>query len=460
MEAGVARTAVHLVIDEGLTVAATARALNDRALFARSGRPWSAANLHRRLTSSSLLDGEVVFRNPVGAGKGGAKVGPDGTPLYGASVTIVVPRIITEERAAALVRALAANGHAAHAEAGDYPLTGRIQGACGHHYVGAYRAYPKSNGTRYYRCSGGNNGKGASTGCDDPYLAAAGIEAAVREEVAQTLADAGLIAAIEKRKPRLLPGSEARQRERVAGFERTLHEREAAIARAAKDLSRVEGLAQDVRDAVLRQLDEDVLRATRMLATAREVLAEYEAAATAARTDREALALAAGGGAMSLAQLQRVFELLEVRARPLERVRQRTGVGCKVTDWHLQTGVLVPDDVTEARWEVVEEAMAAFFPRRQFVRGSVDIRTQLNGILHRLRTGCLWDELPARYGPHGQIKDRQNSWFKRGFWPPLMDVLNARGGGSEARREESVPALEVVYEIKSAGCNRPKDLHD
>ncbi|MEV1022352.1 transposase [Streptomyces sp. NPDC050264] len=110
----------------------------------------------------------------------------------------------------------------------------------------------------------------------------------------------------------------------------------------------------------------------------------------------------------------------------------------------MRTGVLVPAEVTASQWALAEEAMAAFFPRRQFARGPVGIRTQLNGILHRLRTGCLWGEPPEQCGAPALVKDRQNSWVKRGFRAPLTHVLNASGGGTEAQREQLVPALEVT----------------
>ncbi|MEU6391270.1 recombinase family protein [Streptomyces sp. NPDC046939] len=449
-EARVARTAVHFIVDRGMNTAQAARELNAEGLFPRSGRPWSASNLHRRLTSSSLLKGEVVFRSPAGAGRKGAKCGPDGEPLHGASVTIAIPRIITEERAEALVQVMTARGHTAHAEASEYPLTGRIEGACGSHYVGAFL---KSNGSRYYRCAGNNNGKGANTGCDDPYLAAAGMEASVLSEVRPVLADPGLASALRQSSPRALPGSEERQRERVANFAQVLTEKEAAAARADAALSGLADLDQGVKEAALRQLSDEVLIASLMLAEARAVLVEYESVSHRTRTDVELIARAAAGQVTEPAEVRRVFDLLDVRVNPLERVRQRAGVGCKVTAWHIGIGVLVPAEVTESQWGMVEEAMAAFFPRRQFVRGVVDLRTQLNGILHRLRTGCLWDEVPAEFGPPLALKDRQNTWFKRGFWAPLMQALNARGGGTAARRERLVPALEVVCGISRRDVN-------
>ncbi|MER6079368.1 transposase [Streptomyces sp. NPDC001833] len=107
----------------------------------------------------------------------------------------------------------------------------------------------------------------------------------------------------------------------------------------------------------------------------------------------------------------------------------------------------VPAEVPESVWPAVEELMTAHFRCRQFARGTVDVRTQVNGILHRLRTGCLWDELPARYGSWTLAKDRQNTWFKKGFWPVLVNHLNLLGGSSPVRRESLVPPFEVVVGI-------------
>ena len=91
--------------------------------------------------------------------------------------------------------------------------------------------------------------------------------------------------------------------------------------------------------------------------------------------------------------------------------------------------------------------VAAYFARPQFVRGAVDVRTQLNGALHRLRTGCLWDQLPEYYGPWQAVKERQNNWFKKGFWPVLMETLNGGGTATPVRREPHVPPLKITASI-------------
>ncbi|MFD4258488.1 recombinase family protein [Streptomyces sp. NPDC058534] len=52
-EARVVRTAVGFIVDESNNVSETARKLNDRGQLTRSGRPWTASNLHRRLPCSA-----------------------------------------------------------------------------------------------------------------------------------------------------------------------------------------------------------------------------------------------------------------------------------------------------------------------------------------------------------------------------------------------------------------------
>jgi transposase len=251
---------------------------------------------------------------------------------------------------------------------------------------------------------------GRATNCFDPYVTADHVEAAVWSDVVTLLGDQEGRASLLVPSRTARPGDIDKQRQRVAEFQKSLHEKEGAAARAETELAAVPGLDQVVKDAAVRQLAEDVRSARYLLAQAREVLAEQEEA-------------------------------------ELDRVRKRSGVKCKVTEWHERTGTPVPAEVPERAWPAVEELMTAYFRRRQFARVAVDVRTQMNGILHRLRTGCLWDELPARYGPWALAKDRQNTWFKKGFWPVLVSHLNSRGESSPVRREPLVPPLRITTAV-------------
>ncbi|MES5822009.1 recombinase family protein [Streptomyces sp. RG80] len=389
-EADVVRTAVTLIVDEQQTVSQAAQELNALGRLTRSGRPWTASNLHRRLRSPALLRGEVLFRNPVGSGKNGTKLDRDGVPLHGDSVAISVPRIISEERARALVEAMRKTGNASHAAAGDYPLSGRIIGECGHRYVGAYR---KSNDTRYYRCAGGNNGRRRTTNCADPYLTADDVEAAVWTEVVTILAESKTSPCLMVPSRAARPGDTRKQRERVTLFEKSLQEKEEAATRAMTELAAVPGLAQSVKDAAVRHLTEDVRNARHLLDQAREVLEEQE------ETEPH-LGLGSGNELrdLPLSEMGEVIGLLDITVKPLGEVRKRSGVKCKVTEWHERTGTPVPAEVPERAWPAVEELMTAYFRRRQFARVAVDVRTQVNGILHRLRTGTSFLHAMAR-GP-------------------------------------------------------------
>ncbi|MGV9284178.1 recombinase family protein [Streptomyces sp. NPDC003730] len=451
-EARVVRRAVSLIVDASHNVSEAARELNALGHFTRSGRPWTASNLHRRLRCPALLTGEVIFRKTSGDGWTGTRLDQNGVPVHGESVVLSVPRLISTERAVELARALRERGHSSHAQADAYPLTGRIVGTCGHRYVGSFNKY---NATRFYRCGGGNNGKGRETNCSDPYLTADAVEAAVWGVIEGLLADPGALStALGRLNP--CPGDIDRQRERVARFAITLREKEAALAHATTtEVS--SGPDRAVREAALRQLDQDVHTATVLLDAGRQVLLEQEDAAAATRTT-VCLARSARGASRAVsvepAELSVVFELLDVTVKPLGEIRRRSGVKCKVTEWHQQTGTPVPASVAESEWPVIEELMTGYFARRQFARGAVDVRTQLNGALHRLRTGCLWDELPTGHGPWQLAKERRNTWFKKGFWPVLMEELNRRGQATPARCEPQAPPLEVTGTIASEPFKR------
>lgn len=457
-EAKVVRQAVSLIVDEEMNVSEAARELNALGYLTRGGRLWTAANLHRRLRSPALLSGEVVFRNPAGSGRNRTALDQEGVPLYGDTVAIRVPRIITQERADALAKAMLVNSHSSHAPAGYYPLTGRIVGSCGRRYVGNYR---KTNDTRYYRCGGSNNGNGKKASCSDPHLTADDIEAAVWREVLTLLAEPEVLASLSGCSPQVRPGDIRKQRERVAHFENSLKEKEEAAARAAADLARVPDLDQPVKDAVMRQLAEDVRSARELLARGREVLAEQEEAALRAG-DLSGLMLTVKGKPrdLALSEMGQVIDRLDITVKPLGEVRKRSGLKCRVTEWRARTGTLVPSEVLELEWPAVEELMATYFRRRQFARGAVDIRTQVNGALHRLRSGCLWDQLPEPYGPWALAKDRQNTWFAKGFWPVLVNHLNLRGGGTPVQREPLVPPFEITGRVssKAAKGDRPSCL--
>jgi transposase len=73
------------------------------------------------------------------------------------------------------------------------------------------------------------------------------------------------------------------------------------------------------------------------------------------------------------------------------------------------------------------------------VRGKkrVDDRRVISGIMHVLKTGCRWCDLPPEYGPHTTIYNRFVRWARRGVWEDLFHALAARGRSVQTQMIDS-----------------------
>lgn len=50
----------------------------------------------------------------------------------------------------------------------------------------------------------------------------------------------------------------------------------------------------------------------------------------------------------------------------------------------------------------------------------------VNGILHRVRTGVQWRDLPERYGPWKTVYERHRRWSGDGTWERLLQQVQAQ----------------------------------
>jgi transposase len=57
----------------------------------------------------------------------------------------------------------------------------------------------------------------------------------------------------------------------------------------------------------------------------------------------------------------------------------------------------------------------------------VDDRTVISGILHVLKTGCRWRDVPPVYGPPTKIHNRYNRWSRRRVWQRIFEKMAAAG---------------------------------
>ena len=58
----------------------------------------------------------------------------------------------------------------------------------------------------------------------------------------------------------------------------------------------------------------------------------------------------------------------------------------------------------------------------------VDDHRVISGILYLLRSGALWRDCPAAYGPYTTVCNRFNRWSRQGIWPGMFEAVTSRAG--------------------------------
>jgi transposase len=64
------------------------------------------------------------------------------------------------------------------------------------------------------------------------------------------------------------------------------------------------------------------------------------------------------------------------------------------------------------------------------VRGvaRVDDRRVISGIVHVLKSGCRWADVPSEYGPRKTLYNRWRRWAEKGHWVRIFEALADEGG--------------------------------
>lgn len=120
---------------------------------------------------------------------------------------------------------------------------------------------------------------------------------------------------------------------------------------------------------------------------------------------------------LTLAERKEVFDMFDLHVVPGDMTDVgKPGNRCPVSEWHWETGALVPPDPTDEEWETVLSVLRLHFSgkaKKHFVT-KYDIREQFCGMLHRLRHGVSWVDMPNTWGPMNPMRERQLTWWKRG----------------------------------------------
>lgn len=79
-------------------------------------------------------------------------------------------------------------------------------------------------------------------------------------------------------------------------------------------------------------------------------------------------------------------------------------------------------DLTDAQWERLRPFLPVSNGRCGRWR---DHRQVIDGILHRVRTGAQWRDLPERFGPWNTVYERHRLWLGDGTWERLLQQVQA-----------------------------------
>ena len=80
-----------------------------------------------------------------------------------------------------------------------------------------------------------------------------------------------------------------------------------------------------------------------------------------------------------------------------------------------------------------------------------DDRTVISGILHVLKTGCRWRDVPSAFGPPTTIYNRYNRWSQRRIWQRIFEKMAAAGPVPD---ELSIDSRHVKAHRSAAGSKR------
>jgi len=122
---------------------------------------------------------------------------------------------------------------------------------------------------------------------------------------------------------------------------------------------------------------------------------------------------------------------------------------------YLRTGFHSFEELSDEQWDHVKQ----FIPMQPYKgRLKTDDRQIIDGVRYVLQTGCLWTEVPRKYGSYTSVHNRLKKWSTEGVLEPILSSI----GSDEADRNRLSkyfaeppiePTVRTTYKQKrSANC--------
>lgn len=275
----------------------------------------------------------------------------------------------------------------------------------------------------YYRCMG----KRLGLDCECAELPAPDVERAIWAEIEARLSDVDKFRALAGKWLGAIPARAETYRNRLAELDAQIEKR-----RARRKGQLLEKLAQLFEDELGEGagdgIDEDTVREVKQalqskedeLITERERMARWlsEAEAQRQRAD-EIIALveerATALDSFTTAQCRDLLDLLDVRVHVTGKGQpHRKGLAEPLTEWHRETGTLVPVKISAEEWDAVDAVLPDSRQNRTPKREIFD------AILWKLRTAARWSDVEVSGNSWSAVRRRAEGWRVSGAWQAAM----------------------------------------
>jgi len=80
-------------------------------------------------------------------------------------------------------------------------------------------------------------------------------------------------------------------------------------------------------------------------------------------------------------------------------------------------------EVNDELWTIIQPILDQLDPPAKTGRPRTGPRHALNGIIYQMRSGCQWNQLPAKFGDDSSVHRAMQRWIGKGVLERLWAVL-------------------------------------
>lgn len=106
-----------------------------------------------------------------------------------------------------------------------------------------------------------------------------------------------------------------------------------------------------------------------------------------------------------------------------------------------------PSDLSSEQWSLIESEIIR--KKRRGPKSRADLRSVVNAIMYRLRTGCQWQYLPKEYERFEVVKGYWRRWKNNGLWQKLNDKLRTELRENAGRNAQPTAAIIDSQSVKT-----------